>query len=147
MHQVFESSIGLIKFEHGKFRIVAHRDAFVAKVAVQFEDPVKTADQQALQKKLRRHPQIELHVEGVVVRDKRPRGGAAGDRLHHRSFNFEEVALLEKTTQRSDDSRTRLENLAHVRIDHKVEITLTIARLYIGQAVPLFRQGTQTFRQ
>ena len=50
-------------------------------------------------------------------------------RREPRPFSDKEVALLEKTTQRSDDSRTRLENLAHVRIDHKVEITLTIARL------------------
>ena len=84
------------------------RDAFVAEVAVDLEHPLEAADDQPLQVQLGRDAQVQLHVERVVVRDERPRRGAAGDRLHHRRLDFEEAARDEELADRLHDLRARL---------------------------------------
>ena len=103
LDQIFEGRIGLIKFDHRKLRIVTHGDSLVTEIAIEFEDPVKPADQQAFQKQLRRHPQVEFHVEGIVMRDKRPCRRTARNRLHHRRFHFEEISLFEKAAKHPDN--------------------------------------------
>ena len=84
--------IGLIELEHREFGIVLRRDPLIAEIAVDFVDSLDAADQQALQIKFRSDSQIEIDVERVVMRDKRPRRCAAVQRLHHRSFDFQEAA-------------------------------------------------------
>src|SRR6266545_937969 len=80
-----------------------------------------------------------------MVRDERTRGGAAGNRLHHRRLDFEKVALFEKSPDKANDARAILKNFPHVRINHEIEITLTVARFDVGEAVPLLRQRAQAF--
>jgi hypothetical protein len=49
------------------------------------------------------------------MRDERPRDRAAGDRLHHRRLDFEEVHRVEEVAQILDDARARLEHLRTLR--------------------------------
>ncbi len=91
--------VGLIELKHGEFRIVAHGDAFVAEVAVDFVDALKAADHQALEIKFGRDAEIEIDVERVVMRFKRPRGGTAIERLHHGRFHFEKAVRVKLAAQ------------------------------------------------
>ena len=81
--------ISLVKLEHGEFRIVLRADAFVAEVAVDLVDALQAAHDQPLQVQFGCDPQIQVHVERVVVGDKGTCHGAARQRLHHRSLNFD----------------------------------------------------------
>ena len=62
-----EIGIGPVAFEHREFRIVLARNAFVAEVAVHFEDLVEPADEQTFQIKLRRNAQIKIEPERLVM--------------------------------------------------------------------------------
>ena len=84
-----------------------------------------------------------VHVERVVVRHERPRQRAAGDRLHHRRLDFEEPARVQEPADRGDDPAADLEHAPRVGIDDEVEVALAIARLDVGQAVPLLGQRQQ----
>ena len=75
------------------------RDALVAEIAIDLIDAVEAADDQALQIKLRRDSQIEVHVERVVMGDKRTRDRAPGDGLHHRRFNFDETVARQESAE------------------------------------------------
>ena len=145
LHEVFVGGVGPVELEHGELGIVAHRDALVAEVAVDLEDALEAADQQPLEVQLRRDAQEEIHVEGVVMRDERPRRGAAGQRLHHRRLDLDEVARREEGADALDDARAHDEHLAHLRIGDQIEVALPVARLDVGQSVPLLRQRTQGF--
>ena len=76
--------------------IVTGGDAFVAEVAVDLIDAIQAADDQALEVQLGGDAQEKIDIEGVVVGDEGTRGRASGDGLHHRSFDLDEVAGVEK---------------------------------------------------
>ncbi len=143
IHQVFVGGVSLIKLHHGELRIVADRDPLIAEVAVDLEDPVKTADNQAFEIKFRRNAQKKLHVESIMMGGKRARRGAAGNRMHHRRFDFVEIVLHHEVADGADNAAPFFEDFAHLGINDQVEITLPIAGLDISQTVPLFRQRQQ----
>ena len=143
-HQLLVVGVGLIELEHRELGIVLRRHALVPEVARELVDPLDPADDQPLQVQLGRDAQEEIHVERVVVRDERPRGGAARDRLHHRRFDFEKSARVEEAPNRRDDVRPHFEDPARIRIHDQVEIALPVADLDIGEAVPLLRQRQMT---
>ena len=63
----FEIGVGPISFKHREFGIVFSRDAFVAKVAIDFEHFVEPAHEQTFQVKLQCNAQIEVDAECVVA--------------------------------------------------------------------------------
>jgi hypothetical protein len=77
VHQVLVVPVGRVELHHGELGVVAHRDAFVAEVAVDLEHALKAAHQQALEVQLGRDAQEHLLLQRVVVRDERLGVGAA----------------------------------------------------------------------
>jgi hypothetical protein len=55
---------------------------------------------QALEIELGGDSKVEIKVEGVVVGDKRPRGGATRNRLHHGCFDLDEAMSFESAADR-----------------------------------------------
>ena len=121
------------------------RNTFVAEIAIDLVHAIKSAYHQSLQVKFRRDPQIQIHVERVVVGDERLRDGAARHWLHHRSFNFEESVLIQKLPHGLHQSAALEENFADFRIHRQIEVALAIAQFNIGQSVPFFWQRQQVF--
>jgi hypothetical protein len=107
VHQRVVVRIRLVELHHREFGVVARREAFVAEVAVDLEDLLEAADDQALEVQLRRDAQELLHVERVVVGDEGLGRGAAGDRVHHRRFDFHEAVAGHEVADRRDDERAR----------------------------------------
>ena len=99
LHQVKVVGVGLVELEHGELGVVLGADAFVAEVAVDLVDAIESADYEALQVKLWRDAQEEIHVERVVMGAEGARCGASGERLHHRRFDFEVIAGVEESAQ------------------------------------------------
>ena len=147
IHQIAIVRVRLIELEHREFRIVPRRQPFVAEIAVDFEHPLEAADDEPLQIQLRRDPQIQFHVERVVMRDERPRRGAADDRMHHRRFDFQIATRDEERADRLDQRAARLEQRARFLVHHQVEIALPRTRFLIRQAMEFFRQRAHRLRE
>ncbi len=122
-------------------------DAFVAEVAVDLVHALQPAHDQTLQVKLRCHAQVQVQVQGVVVRGERLGRRAAGDVMHHRRLDFQEATGIEPLADGTDDARALDEDLARFRRDDQVDIPLAIALFHIRQSVPLVRQRTQRLGQ
>jgi hypothetical protein len=147
VHQRVVVGIRLVELHHREFGIVARAEAFVAEVAVDFENLLETADDQTLQVQLGGDAQELLHVERVVVRDERLGRGAAGDRVHHRRFDFEEAVPVHVIADRGDDATAGEEGEAGFLVHDQVDVTLAILHFLIGQAVELVRQRAQRLGQ
>src|SRR5437773_1328670 len=147
LHEILIVRIGLIELEHGEFWVVLRGHAFIPEVAVDLVHALEAADDQPLEVELRRDPQIEVHVEGVVVRLERARDGAARDGLHHRRLDLEEAARVEERADPLDEPRAQQEDLADLGVDDQVDVALPVARLDVLEAVPLLGQRTQRLGQ
>jgi hypothetical protein len=75
IHQVGIGGVRLVELEHRELRVVPRRQTLVAEHARQLEDALVAAHDEPLQVQLGCDPEIELGVEGVVVRDERARRG------------------------------------------------------------------------
>src|ERR1035437_5650163 len=146
-HQMRILQVGDIELQHRKFRIVPRGNAFVAEVAVEFENLYEARDRQPLEIKLGCDAQIEIHIERIVVGYERARRGAARDRVHHRSFDLDIAPVKKKLADSLDDARAQHEGLPGFLIRAQIKITLAVADLLVGQAVEFFGQRAQRFRQ
>src|SRR2546428_625138 len=96
-------------------------------------------------------PRVRASVSGVTgtasASDKASKHGrrrrSARDGLHHRRLDLEEAARVEERAQRRDEPAPQREGLAHLGIDHQVDVALAVARLDVLQAVPLLGQRAQ----
>ena len=122
---------------------MAAGDAFVAEVAVEFENFCEAADEEALEIKLRRDAQIEVHTERVVVRLERLRGGSARDRLHHRRLDLDESTVFEEAADFADDRDAFLENLERLAVRDEIEVALAVFDLGVLDAVPFVGKGAE----
>jgi hypothetical protein len=149
IHDLVVRGIGLVQLEHRELGVMPSGNAFVAEVPVDLIDAVEAADGQALEVQLRRHAQVQVHVERIVMRHERPRGRAAGYHVHHRRLDFHEAPRrrLEPLPHEADRCRAQRKHPARFRRDDQVDVTLAIALFDIGQAMPLVRQRPQRFRQ
>ena len=87
-------------------------------------------------------PEVQLHVEGVVVRDERPRQRAARDRLQHGRLDLDEPSLFEVMPDRSHRGRPDGERAPSLLGHPKVDVALAVPRVDIADAVPLVRELT-----
>ena len=95
-HKIAVVRIRKVQLEHGELGIMLRREALVSEIAIDLVYPVKAADDQALQIKLRRDAQIHVQIKRVVVRLERPRHRAAGNGLHHGRLNFQEIERVQE---------------------------------------------------
>src|SRR5262245_28800673 len=92
-------------------------------------------------------PQIERHVESVVMRPERLRQGAARDRMKHRRLNFKISVFIEKTPDLADDQAPLHKNVADLRIDDQIDVPPPIPDFDVRQAMPLLRQRKKALRE
>jgi hypothetical protein len=138
---------GPVGLEHGELGVVAPRDAFVAEVAVQFEHLRVAADQQTLEVQFRCDAQVELHVERVVVRGKRPGRRTAGTPASSGVSTSRKSRVLQPR-RISATIRLRLRKISRL-------FSLAIRSRYrcrdffsaIGHPVPLVGQRAQAFER
>src|SRR5690242_21318994 len=77
IRHLFKIRIRPIGFEHREFRIMFSGDAFVAKVAIDFEHLVEAGYQQTFKIKLQRNAEIKIDAERVVTCFERLSRGAS----------------------------------------------------------------------
>ena len=147
IHDLDVGRIGFVEFEHGELGIVPRRHALVAETAVDLVHALETADHQSLQIQLRRHAQIQIQIQCVVVGNEGLGHGAARDVMHHRRLDFEEAPCVQPAPHRAEDARSRHEDLARFRGHDQVDIPLAVALFDIRQSMPLVRQWPQRLGQ
>ncbi len=140
-HHVAVVGVGLVELQHRELGVPAGPDALVAEGAADLEDTLETTDHEALQVELRRDPEVEVEVEGVVMRDERTRQRAAGDGMEDRCLDLDEAALLQPAPREADDAAAREEDVARLGVRPQIDVTLPVAGLDIGDAVPLVAEA------
>ena len=138
-----EVAKGLVGFEHGELGIMAAGDAFVAEVAVEFEDLGEAADEEALEVKLGCDPHGERHIESVMMGLEGTRGGSSGDVVKHGSFDFEVAAFMKEVADLGDDVGADDEEVGAFLVRHQVEVALAVFGLAVREAVPLVGHGAE----
>ena len=64
-------------------------DPFVAIHPPQLKHPLHAANQQSLEVQFERNPQVQRHIERVVMRFERAGRGAAGHGMQRRAFDLD----------------------------------------------------------
>ena len=147
VHDVLEVGVCLVELQHGEFRVVLGVHALVAEDAADLINLVKAADNQAFQVQLQRDAQVHVHVQGVVMGDERPCGGAACDVVQDRGLHLQVTLGVEEASQLADDLGALDKDVAHLRVDDQVNVALAVAQVGVGQAVEFFRQRQQRLGQ
>jgi hypothetical protein len=132
-HHVVIVPVGGVELQLGELRVVFEADALVAEVATDLVHPLIAADQQPFQIQLERDAQVKLLLELVVVGGERPRRRAAVKRLQDGRLDFQEAVVVHEAAQGADQSRSRAEDVAHLRIDGQVGVALAVALFLVGE--------------
>jgi len=147
VHQLAVVRIRLVELHHGEFRVVARAQAFVAEVAVDLKNFFEAADHQPLQVQLRGDAQEQFHVQRVVVGLERPRRRAAGQRVHHRRFDFEKTVVRHEIADRLHHPAARDEGQPRLFVGDQIDVTVAVFLLDVGETVEFFRQRAQRLGQ
>ena len=145
--QIFVVRVRHIEFHHGELWVVANGDTFVTEVTVNFEHAFEATNHQTLQVQFRRDTQVHVHIQRIMMGDERTGRRAARDHLHHWGFHFHKVAANHELTNTRQDLGTHFEGVTGSIVGDQIQITLTIARFLILQAVEFVRQRAQCFGQ
>ncbi len=129
--------VGLVPLDHRELGVVLEGDAFVAEVLAQLVDALDAADDQALQVELGGDPEIEIAIEGVVVRHERAGECAAVDRLEHGRLDLDEPLGVEPAARLGDHLGAQDEALAHLGVRDQVLLAMAVAKLRVLEARPL----------
>src|SRR5574341_408918 len=135
-----------MRFQAGA-RLMAGGNALVAEIAVDLVHPLDPAHEEALEVQLGRYAKEEVHVQGVVVGPEGPGRGPAGDTLHHGRFHFEEPPGSQEGADGLDDPGAEHEDLLYLGVHDEVHVPLAVADFHIGEAMPLFRERAEGFRE
>jgi hypothetical protein len=120
-------------------------DPFVTEVTVDFEHAFEAANHQTLQVQFRRDTQVHVQIQRVVMGDERTQTRRR-DHLHHRGFHFHKAAVHHELAD-TGHLGANFEGLAGFIVGDQIQVTLTIARFLILQAVEFVRQRAQGFGQ
>src|SRR5262249_22667674 len=92
-------------------------------------------------------PEVELHIQGMVMSLEGAGHSPPGDPLQHRSFHFEIAARVQKIADLANNQAPLDEDIAYALVDDQIDVSLPEARFNIGEPMPLFRQRQEILRQ
>ena len=142
-HQNRISAISHIEFHRRKFWVMATVATFIAEAAVELKDAFKAADDEAFEMELGRNAHIHIGIESIVMRLERACRRSPRLYLEHGRFDFHKSIIGHEIAQLLANERSLIKHFAHVVVDDEIDISLSITRLGIGQAMELFGQRSQ----
>ncbi len=146
-HHVMVVCVGLVRLQHGEFRIVMRGDALIAEILADLVDSIQPAHDEPLQIELVGDAQVYLLIQGVVVSGEGSRHRPSIHGLENRCLHLDEPAGIHEATQGGDDVTAQDEDAARLFVDDKVQVSLPVAGLHVLQAVPLLRQWPEGLGQ
>ena len=146
-HDVGVVGIGLVQLEHRELGIPPVAETLVAEHPPDLEHLLHAPDDKPLQIELRRDAQVHIHVERVVMGHERLGGCPAGDRVKDRCLDLDEVARFEEAADLAHHLRTQQQREPGLVRDPQVDVPLPVARVRVGDAVPLVGELSFGFGQ
>ena len=146
-HQVLVVPVSGVKLHHRELGVVAHRDTFVAEVAVDLEHAVKATDNQTFQVELGRDAQVHALVQRIVVGAERFGIGAARNGVQHRRLNLQKTVPDHELADAADGPAACHETFARRLIHHQVNVTLAVLHFLVLHAMELVGHRAQTLGQ
>ena len=140
IHHTVVVSISLIELHKCELRVVTCVNAFVSEYTADFVNSFKAAYDKTLEVELKRNTESNVLVESVVVCFERSCGSTACVCNKHWCFNLNEVLLIKEASDCGNNFGTLSECVSNVRVNDKINISLTVTHILILQAVPLFRE-------
>ena len=147
LHQVLVGGVRLVELDHGELGIVFRGDSLVSERSSELVDPLKPPYDEPLEVELGGYPQVQVHVQGVVMGDKRSRGGASRDGMEHGGFHLEKIPGVEKASHEAHGPRSGPENLPGPLVGYEIEVALAVPGLHVLESVPFFGKWPERLRQ
>mmetsp|Transcript_14646 Transcript_14646/g.35864 ORF Transcript_14646/g.35864 Transcript_14646/m.35864 type:complete len:388 (-) Transcript_14646:147-1310(-) len=97
--------------------------------------------------KLCRDAHVQLHVQRVVMSDKRPSLRASALRAQHRSLDLEKPPVREESANALRDGGPAPEGLSHAWVHDHIQIPAPVADVDVGEALELVRQREHRLRE
>ena len=144
-HEPAVVGVRLVQLEFGKLGIVRMIHPFIAKKSSNFVHFRKPTYEQSFQVQFWCHPEIEVDIQGVEVRREGPGGRAAGNALQNWRLHVKKPKIVEEASHMTHDAHAGNSHGFHFLIHQKIQITLSVPYLDIGQAMPFFGQRTKCF--
>src|SRR3989338_3067065 len=94
--------VSLLRFKHGKFRIVSGINALIAEFSPDFINPVESADEKFFKIELLSDSEVKINIKSIMMRDKRFRGRPARESLQARCFYFKVTGIVIKRADFTD---------------------------------------------
>src|SRR5436190_22209205 len=95
IHHGVVIAISLIQLKHGEFRIVSGTYSFIAEHAADFIHALDAANEQSLQMQLQCDAQVQIDVQGIVMRSERTCRGSTCDGMQCRRLDLVKSLLIE----------------------------------------------------
>ena len=133
VHEVLVVGVSLVELTGGELRVVSEINTLIAELTANLIHTVQTTNDQHLQVQLGSDTEVQVHVQVVVMGDEGLGNGTTGDHVHHRCLNLKEVTLIKVTANTVDDLGTDGKGVANVLVDDKIQITLAVTSLHVGQ--------------
>jgi hypothetical protein len=106
-------------------------DALIAEVAIDLIDSIQSSHDQSLEVEFGRNAKIKVHIQSIMMGDKRTSRRATSLGLHHGRLHFQKVPFIEELPNRPNDGAPKTEDPTYLRIGQKIQIPLAIAYLHI----------------
>ena len=147
IHHAPVIAVGLVQFEHREFGIVPGADALIPEHPAKLVNALQTPDEHRLRGSSSAMRRIQVDIQRVVMRDKRPGGGPAGDGLQRRSIDFKKPLPVEILSNRLNDGDALLCAAKSLGRVNQVEISVPQPILFILHSVVLGRMRLQRLRE
>ena len=148
LHHRLVVPVRLVEFDHGELGVVGTVHPLVPEDPANLVDPFDPADHQPLEMQLEGDPQVQRHVEGVVVREEGAGGGPPGDRVQHRGFGLDKAPLPQRLPDRVDNPTPPQHAVEHPVVVDEVDVPLPQQHLDVaGPVVLLGRLGQRLAQQ
>src|SRR5262249_41973785 len=134
----------LVELEHRELGIVPGGYPFIPEDAIEVVNTIQAANDQPFQVELRRNPQIQRHVQSVVIGPERLRPRASGDLMQDRCFDFEIASRIQEGTEFANDHTSFDEDIPHFAIHNEIDISLPVSNLDVLQTMPFLGQRKET---
>ena len=130
-------AVRLIDFQHREFGVVPGVNSFVTVDPAQFVHPLDPSDQEPFEVQLQGDSQEQVDIQGVVVRNERPRGSPARDRVQGRPLDFHEPFRGQRAADRVDDLGPFQKPRQNTFAVDQIEIPHPVPQLGIDQPLVL----------
>lgn len=116
-------------------RVVGKVHAFVTELTSDLVHTVQATNSEHLEIQLRSNTQEHVHVQVVVVSDKRLGSSTASNSVKHGGLDSDEVPVIKPSADEGVDLGTSDKNVAGLVVHHQVQVTLAETLLGVLETV------------